>query len=84
MLVEFVTSTGLEIAINPTAIISVHQYLEVRQWRESGEEKIMLFPVAGRVRINLDSVNDEADVIVCGNYRDVVFRIQEAQSYGRE
>ena len=83
MLVEFVSSTGHEIAINPSAIISVHQYIEVREWYEDGKKKIMLFPVAGRVRINLDAINDAADVIVCGNYRDVVLKIQEHQAYGQ-
>jgi hypothetical protein len=83
MLVEFISSSGQEIAINPAFIVSVHQYLEVRQWHEGYEQKTMIFPVAGMVRINLDSINEEADVVVIGNYRDVVFKIQEAQLYGQ-
>jgi hypothetical protein len=78
MLVEFVNSSGQEIAINPAFIVSVHQYLEARQWHEGYEQKTMTFPVAGMVRIIIGFTNEEADVVVIGNYRDVVFKIQEA------
>ena len=83
MLVEFeLAYGGGPIAFDAEHVVYVRPAFHVEQ---TGKTEWTRFRIAGHVTVMLTpDVEESNDFEVIGNYRDVVFKIQEAQSYGRE